>query len=143
VSSRCRNRRSELPLLCRCGRRCTTTVHHAKATPFSRNTDPNCHLKTFNAQMLISGGSDGAHCKVFIGTLTGITLKWFRSLPWSSITFFIVLTRTFLERFAANRSKAPKMADLFDIRQGADEPLRDYLDFATPSPVSEVLTRKS
>jgi len=31
--------------------------------------------------MLILGGSDVIRCKMFVGTLTGTTLKWFSKLP--------------------------------------------------------------
>jgi len=74
--------------------------------------------------MLISGGNDAVRCKVFVGTLAGTTLKWFSSLPRSSITSFVAFMPTFVERFGANRVKTPKMADLFDVRQGGDESLR-------------------
>jgi len=67
-------------------------------------------------------------CKVFVETLAGTTLKWFGSLPRSSISSFTVFARTFVERFAANRSKLPKMADLFDLRQNPDETLKEYLN---------------
>jgi len=99
-----------------------------KIPSFTGNSDPEVHLKAFNAQMLVSGGSDAVRCKVFVGTLSGTALKWFGSLPRSSISSFAVFARTFVERFAANRSKIPKMADLFDVRQNSDETLRDYLN---------------
>jgi len=99
-----------------------------KIPSFAGNSDLEAHLKAFNAQMLVSGGNDAVRCKVFVGTLAGTTLKWFDSLPRSSISSFAVLARTFVERFAANRSKLPKMADLFDVRQNPDETLREYLN---------------
>jgi len=90
-----------------------------KIHPFIGNADPEAHLKAFNAQMLVSGGSDAVRCKVFVGTLAGTALKWFCSLPRSSISSFVVFARTFVERFAANRVKLPKMANHFDVRQGS------------------------
>jgi len=99
-----------------------------KIPSFTGNSDPDAHLKAFNAQMLVSGGNDAVRCKVFVGTLADTALKWFGSLPRSSIPSFAMLARTFVERFAANRSKLPKMADLFDVRQNPDETLREYLN---------------
>jgi len=83
-------------------------------------------------------------CKVFVGTLVSTTLKWFRNFPHSTITSFAVFARTFVERFAANRAKAPKMTDLFDIRQGGDLSLREYLNhFLMRVPISRVPTKRS
>jgi len=36
--------------------------------------DPETHLVAFNAQMIISKGTNAIHCKMFIGTFTGTTL---------------------------------------------------------------------
>jgi len=99
-----------------------------KIPSFTGNSDPEAHLKAFNTQMLVSGGSDAVRCKVFVGTLAGTTLKWFDSLPRSSISSFAMFARTFMERFAANKSKLPKMADLFDVKKNSDETLREYLN---------------
>jgi len=99
-----------------------------KIPPFTGSSDLEAHLKAFNAQMLISGGSDAVRCKVFVGTLASTTLKWFNSLSRSSIVSFAIFARTFVERFAANRVKASKIVDLFDVRQGSDKTLIDYLN---------------
>ena len=67
-------------------------------------------------------------CKVFVGTLSGAALKWFSGIPRATVTSFPMFARMFLERFVANRAKPPRMSDLFDVRQGTEEPLRDYLN---------------
>jgi len=43
-----------------------------KITPFTGASDPKSHLKSFQARMLISGGTDAICCKMFIGTMTKI-----------------------------------------------------------------------
>jgi len=41
---------------------------------FTGTEDPKAHLTTFNAQMMISGGTNVMHCKMFMGTFTGTVL---------------------------------------------------------------------
>lgn len=48
-----------------------------KVASFIGNGDSKSHLKTFRAQMLIFRGNVAIRCKMFMGTLTGTTLKWF------------------------------------------------------------------
>ena len=55
---------------------------------FTGLEDPKAHLTTFNAQMLISGGTNAMHCKMFMGTFTGTVLQWFVGLPNGHITSF-------------------------------------------------------
>ena len=56
---------------------------------------PESHLTTFNAQMIISGGTDAIHCKMFMGTLTDTTLQWFSGLPDGHITSFDQFSKLF------------------------------------------------
>ncbi|XP_027935092.1 uncharacterized protein LOC114190415 [Vigna unguiculata] len=58
-----------------------------------------------DARMLISRGTDVIRCKMFVGTLSEITLEWFSTIPSSTITSFAEFKRAFLERFSANRAK--------------------------------------
>jgi len=61
-----------------------------KLPPYTGNSDPEAHVKAFNAQMLISGGSDAIRCKVFVGTLASRAFKWFGGIPKATITSFPV-----------------------------------------------------
>ncbi|RDX88964.1 hypothetical protein CR513_29375, partial [Mucuna pruriens] len=42
--------------------------------PFDGTQDPHAHLQAFQTQMYISGGDDRLRCKLFPGTLRGVTL---------------------------------------------------------------------
>jgi len=95
-----------------------------KISPFTGEGDPEAHLKAFRAQMLISGGNDAVRCKIFVGTLSNTTLKWFRKIPHATITSFNVFARLFMERFAVNRPKQLQIADMFDIKQRQEETLK-------------------
>jgi len=61
--------------------------------------DPESHLTTFNAQMIILGGTDAIHCKMFMGTFTGTALQWFSGLPKGHITSFDQFFELFREQF--------------------------------------------
>jgi len=50
--------------------------------------DPEVHITAFHIQMMISGGTDAMHCKLFMGTFLGTTLDWFISLLDGHITSF-------------------------------------------------------
>jgi len=74
-------------MLCR-GARPNCPTNGSPQTTFTGVEDPESHLIAFNAQMIISGGTDAKHCKMFMGTLTGMTLQWFVGLPDGHITSF-------------------------------------------------------
>jgi len=46
------------------------------------------HLTTFNAQMIISEGTNVICYKMFVSTFTGTTLQWFNWLSDDHITLF-------------------------------------------------------
>ena len=64
---------------------------------FTGTEDPEAHLTTFNAQMMISGGIDAMHCKMFMGMFTGTSLQWFIGLPNGHITSFNQFSALFRE----------------------------------------------
>jgi len=52
-------------------------VPHHYITPkivFTGVEDPENHLATFNAQMIVFGGMDVVQCKILMSTFTGTTL---------------------------------------------------------------------
>jgi len=55
---------------------------------FTGVEDPEAHITAFHTQMMISGGTDAIHCKLFMGTFSGTALDWFISLPDGHITSF-------------------------------------------------------
>ena len=59
--------------------------------------DPESHLTAFNAQMIISGGSNVARCKMFMGTFTGTTIQWLSGLPDGHISSFAQFAKLFRE----------------------------------------------
>jgi len=58
---------------------------------FTGMEDHEAHLTAFHTQMMLVGGSDAMRCKIFMSTLTGMTMDWFISLPDGHITSFVQL----------------------------------------------------
>jgi len=67
--------------------------------------------------MMISGGTDAMHHKLFMGTFSGTTLDWFISLPDGHITSFDQFSTLFKEQFIVNQAPTPDSFDLFDVKQ--------------------------
>jgi len=59
--------------------------------------DPENHLTTFNAQMIVSGGTNAIQCKMFMSIFTSTTLHWLSRLPDGHITSFEQFSRLFRE----------------------------------------------
>jgi len=95
---------------------------------FTGVEDLETNLTTFNAQMMISGGPDVMHCKIFMGTFTSTTLQWFVGLPDGHITSFDQFSGLFREQFIFNQAQPPVSFDLFGIKQRQGEALKDFLN---------------
>jgi len=95
---------------------------------FTGVEDPENHLTTFNAQMIIYGGANAVHCKMFMGTFTGTTLQWFSGLPDRHIISFDQFFELFRERFFVNQAKPLISYDLFSVKQRHGESLKNYLN---------------
>jgi len=90
--------------------------------------DPEAHITAFHTEMMISGGTDAIHCKLFMGTFSDTTLDWFISLPDGHITSFDQFSTLFKEQFIVNQAPTPVSFDLFDVKQYQGEPLKDFLN---------------
>ena len=95
---------------------------------FTGIEDPESHLTTFNAQMIISGGTDTIHCKMFIGTLTCTTLQLFVGLSDGHITSFDQFFELFREQFIIKQARPPVPFDLFGVKESQGEHLKDFLN---------------
>jgi len=78
--------------------------------------------------MMLFGGSDAVHCKLFMSTLTGTALDWFVSLLDGHVTSFAQFSTSFREQYIVNRAPPPVSYDLFDVRQYQGESLKDFLN---------------
>jgi len=76
---------------------------------FTGVKDPESHLNTYNAQMIISGGTYAIHCKMFMGMFIGTKLQWFVGFLDGYITSF--------EQFIVNQARPPVSFNLFGVKQ--------------------------
>ncbi|XP_074317352.1 uncharacterized protein LOC141653475 [Silene latifolia] len=65
-------------------------------------------------------------CKGFGSTLSGPALRWFVSLPNSSISTFADLVNAFTQQFASSRKPQKHAGDLYRIVLGAGETIGEY-----------------
>jgi len=79
--------------------------------------DPEAHITVFHTQMMVSGGIDAMHCKLFMSTFSGTTLDWFVNLPNGHITSFDQFSTLFREQFIVNQAPPLVSYDLFDVKQ--------------------------
>ncbi|RDY12853.1 hypothetical protein CR513_02280, partial [Mucuna pruriens] len=70
--------------------------------PFDGSQDPHAHLQAFQTQVYINGANNLLSCKLFLGTLRGVAMRWFLGLPPLFVTSFADLATTFESRFAFN-----------------------------------------
>ncbi|KAL0437628.1 UNVERIFIED_CONTAM: hypothetical protein Sradi_0470700 [Sesamum radiatum] len=106
----------ELPLNCR-----TPAIAEYNGT-----TDPMEHLSRLRTQpsCIIT---HGIKCRVFVTTFTEAAQQWFNQLPVAPIDSFQEFRFLFLHQFASSRKVRKTELSLFSIRQGEDEPLKEYL----------------
>ncbi|KAL0413042.1 UNVERIFIED_CONTAM: hypothetical protein Sradi_1505900 [Sesamum radiatum] len=107
----------ELPLNCR-----TPAIAEYNGT-----TDPMEHLSRFENAALLHRYTDGIKCRVFVTTFAGAAQQWFNQLPVGVIDSFQEFRSLFLHQFASSRKVRKTELSLFAIRQGEDEPLKEYL----------------
>ncbi|CAL2255798.1 unnamed protein product [Prunus armeniaca] len=63
---------------------------------------------------------------IFPSTLSGAALNWFYRLNPHTINSFDSLKQTFLAHFMIQTDRLYSADDLYMLRQGDDEPLREY-----------------
>ena len=90
--------------------------------------DPQVHMTRFKLMMLVNGASGLFLCKTVLTLLEKTALLWFSSLPVRSIHEFTELSQAFVNCFSSSQVYKKIVDSLNTIRQGQQEPLREYLD---------------
>ncbi|RDX69610.1 hypothetical protein CR513_51257, partial [Mucuna pruriens] len=78
--------------------------------PFSEQIDNAPIPSQFRELTYISGANNHLSCKLFPGTLRGVVMRWFPSLPPLSVTSFVSLVATFESQCATNKTKRLEVA---------------------------------
>ncbi|XP_014511822.1 uncharacterized protein LOC106770532 [Vigna radiata var. radiata] len=95
---------------------------------YNGTSDPEAHVKSFTNAMAFRTGCDAIWCRAFSLSLEGEALEWFDSLPDGSIENFKGLSNMFKNQFAACRTQEATIVDLMNLKQGKEEPLKDFMD---------------
>ena len=88
--------------------------------------DPAAHLRHFVQRMSVWGDEDFLNCRVFSSSLGDLLLRWFCSLPEGSISSWLQLRNSFLEKFQTHRVILKTDAELMALRMREDENVTQF-----------------
>ncbi|CAL9024360.1 unnamed protein product [Prunus brigantina] len=97
------------------------------AFAFALLEDPVTHIHTFQSALGCKGLTDEGQCQLFPSTLAGAALNWFYRLEPGTVDSFDQLKQIFLNHFMIQTDRLYSADDLYTIRQGDSEPLREYV----------------
>ncbi|XP_014515511.1 uncharacterized protein LOC106773325 [Vigna radiata var. radiata] len=100
---------------------------HPQIEKFDGTTDAEHHLRNFVDSMAFYSKSDPVKCRAFSLSLKDEALEWYYTLPPNSIDSFHTVTTLFKRQFSANRRERMSAAELVNLKQGRDEPLRTFM----------------
>ncbi|GAB2269775.1 hypothetical protein Dimus_038803 [Dionaea muscipula] len=89
--------------------------------------DPEDHLNHFEIRMSLQKFSDGMMCRAFPSTFKGAARRWFHRLPPNSISSFEEFAEKFIAQFASSSVFTKSIPNLFDVKQKANETLREFM----------------
>ncbi|KAG7559367.1 Retrotransposon gag domain [Arabidopsis thaliana x Arabidopsis arenosa] len=102
-----------------------------KLPTYDGKGDPKSHLAAFQIAAgridLEPDEEDVRYCKLFSENLSGSALLWFTQLEPGTIDSFKELSSAFLKQYSMFMEKATSDADLWNLTQGQNEPLRKYI----------------
>ncbi|XP_039687900.1 uncharacterized protein [Medicago truncatula] len=94
---------------------------------FNGRGDPSEHVTVFNTRMSVYGVADSLKCKLLAGAFADAALRWYMSLPRFSIVGYQDMIKKFTQQFSGSRHRKVLSTSLFNVRQGPNESLKEYL----------------
>jgi hypothetical protein len=94
---------------------------------YAGDRDPLNHLENFRAHLDLHGTPDEVACRAFPLTLSGNARDWFRKLPSNSVDQFKELSKTFLTKFLAFRTRKKPSGYLLRLHQKSNESLKEFM----------------
>jgi hypothetical protein len=94
---------------------------------FDGKTDPLEHLMAVGTQTSIIRAEEHLKCKLLSSTFTDAALRWYMNLPNNSVTGYADFHRKFVHQFASSKHVQVTTTNMFALRQGNSETLREYL----------------
>ncbi|CAL2239271.1 unnamed protein product [Prunus armeniaca] len=93
---------------------------------YTGTKDPFTHIHSFQSALGCKGLTDEGMCLLFPSTLSGAALNWFYRLNPRTINSFDSLKQAFLDHFMIQTDRLYSADDLNMLRQGEEEPIREY-----------------
>jgi hypothetical protein len=94
---------------------------------FDGKTDPLEHLMAVGTQTSIIGVEEHLKCKLLSSTFKDAALRWYMNLPNNSVTGYADFHRKFVHQFAGSKHVQVTTTNMFALRQGNSETMREYL----------------
>ena len=101
-------------------------IKHDPFILYDSSADPVGHIRHYQQQMFMHTGDDVAMCVAFPSSLGPVALTWFHKLESGSIRSWTQLKEEFVARFLTSRVAPKTFEHLTAMKQGQDEPLREY-----------------
>ncbi|MCH86816.1 hypothetical protein A2U01_0007676, partial [Trifolium medium] len=95
---------------------------------YDGTTDQDEHLKYIDTVLDYYQSQGAKKCRLFVLTLKGAAMTWFKGLEDDSIDSWRELCKAFSSHFIARKRQPKTMASLSNIVQGREESLRDYIE---------------
>ncbi|GAB2271785.1 hypothetical protein Dimus_038933 [Dionaea muscipula] len=106
---------------------CPNHVRLPSLDSYDGTEDPEDHLNHYEIRMSLQNFSDGMMCRAFPSTFKGAARRWFHRLPSNSISNFEEFGEKFIAQFASSSVFTKSVPNLFDMKQEADESLREFM----------------
>ncbi|GAB2297226.1 hypothetical protein Dimus_038460 [Dionaea muscipula] len=103
------------------------TVRLPSLDSYDGTKDPEDHLNHYEVRMSLQNFSDGMMCRAFPSTFKGAARRWFYRLPSNSISSFEEFGEKFIAQFAISSIFTKSVPNLFDVKQEANETLREFM----------------
>ncbi|KAK2450503.1 hypothetical protein QL285_009616 [Trifolium repens] len=98
-----------------------------KLPSFDGKTDPLEHLMVVGTQTSIIGAEEHLKCKLLSSTFKDAAHRWYMNLPNNSVTGYADFHRKFVHQFTRSKHIQVTATNMFALRQGNFETLREYL----------------
>jgi hypothetical protein len=94
---------------------------------FDGKSDPLEHLMAVGTQTAIIGAEEHLKRKLLSSTFKDAALRWYMNLPKNSIMGYQDFHRKLIHQFAGSKHIQVTATNMFSLRQGSFETLREYL----------------
>lgn len=95
---------------------------------YTEQSKPQEYICQYRSSMGLVTTDEAVLCKAFPRTLSDLALTWFTSLKLGSIDSWLLLEKSFLDKFSTACAIPKTRGDLANMKQRDDETLLEYLE---------------